>query len=84
MRKGQKVTTPKSLIAGNYLVEYQTAEPILVDLIKSMIDPDGWDTSNGDGTAQIVGGCLVVSQTEEVIGELRGLLQDLERELARQ
>ena len=82
VRAGQVATTPKSPIAGNYLVEYQTAEPILVDLIKSMIDPDGWDTSNGDGTAQIVGGCLVVSQTEEVIGDLRQLLRDLEQELS--
>lgn len=84
VRKGQSTATTKSFIAGNYVVKYQTAEPMLLDLIRTMVDPEGWDDTNGDGTAQIVGGCLVISQTEEVIVEIQSLIQDLERRLNQQ
>ncbi|MCH2178742.1 MAG: hypothetical protein MK106_08055 [Mariniblastus sp.] len=54
----------------------------LIDLIKTTIDPEGWDDTNGDGTIQsfVPNLSLIVSQTQEVQDEIQDLLEKL-REL---
>ena len=54
----------------------------LINLIQTTIDPDGWDTTNGDGTIQpyVSNLSLVVSQTQEVQDQIQDLLLKL-REL---
>ncbi len=54
----------------------------LIDLIKSTIDAEGWDDTNGDGTIQayVPNLSLIVSQTQEVQDQIQDLLQKL-REL---
>lgn len=54
----------------------------LIDLIKSTIDPEGWDDTNGDGTIQafVPNLSLIVSQTQEVQDQIQDLLTKL-REL---
>lgn len=54
----------------------------LIDLIKTTIDPESWDDTNGDGTIQsfVPNLSLIVSQTQEVQDEIQDLLQKL-REL---
>ena len=54
----------------------------LIDLIRSTIDPEGWDDTNGDGTIQafVPNLSLIVSQTQEVQDQIQDLLNKL-REL---
>ncbi len=77
-------------IAGQYLVRTLTAEEILETLVKTSVDPEGWDNTNGDGTIMIVGGCMVVSQTESTLAEIQssagrtdGSIQAAARQLTR-
>ncbi|MEM7453139.1 MAG: permease prefix domain 1-containing protein [Planctomycetota bacterium] len=65
-------------IPGSYQV---TAETLLIDLIKTTVNPDSWDDTNGNGTMDIVGGLLVVFQSESTINEIESLLQDMSHEL---
>jgi hypothetical protein len=58
-------------------VEMQTAESMLIDLVKTTVQTDSWDTTNGEGTLVIVGGCMVVNQDEATLGEIDSLLSDL-------
>lgn len=62
-------------------VSAQDFDP-LIDLIKSTIDPEGWDDTNGDGTIQayVPNLSLIVSQTQEVQDQIQDLLVQL-REL---
>lgn len=62
---------------GQSLHEVATAEQNLIDVIKTTIAPDSWDDTNGDGTADILGGLLIVNQTEENSLQIGELLQDL-------
>ncbi len=57
--------------------ELRTAENMLIDLIKTTIAPDSWTNTNGDGTLEILGGLMVVGQTEEISEAIGELLQDL-------
>ena len=54
----------------------------LINLIRTTIDPDGWDDTNGDGSilAYVPNLSLIVSQTQEVQDEIQDLLNQL-REL---
>ncbi|MEM9413205.1 MAG: hypothetical protein AAGA30_19000, partial [Planctomycetota bacterium] len=54
----------------------------LINLIRTTIDPDNWDDTNGDGTIQafVPNLSLIVSQTQEVQDQIQDLLQQL-REL---
>ena len=54
-----------------------TAERILVDAIKLTVAADSWDNTNGDGTCEILGGLMIVNQTEEANEKIEELLQDL-------
>jgi uncharacterized protein YceK len=58
------------------------AESALLDLIKTSVAPDDWDDTNGDGTVMIVGGCLVIRQTEGAINQTERLLRDLQATMA--
>lgn len=49
----------------------------LMDTIKTSIAPDDWDDTNGEGSITLVGGCLVVQQTEQVVEEIQNLLVEL-------
>jgi hypothetical protein len=71
-------------IAGQYLVRTLTAEEILETLVKTSVDPEGWDNTNGDGTIMIVGGCMVVSQTESTLTEIQSLLDELTAQFRQQ
>ena len=70
-------------VAGHYLVRTLTAESILDSMIRTSVAPDSWDDTNGDGTLVIVGGCVIVSNTESTIADIKALLDTLEAELAR-
>jgi general secretion pathway protein D len=54
----------------------------LINLIRTTIDPDGWDDTNGDGTIQafVPNLSLIVSQTQAVQDQIQDLLKQL-REL---
>ena len=56
----------------------------LIDTIKSSVAPDDWDDTNGDGSLKLVGGCLVIQQTEEVIEDVERLLIQLENSIDQQ
>jgi hypothetical protein len=58
-------------------VEMQTAESMLIDLVKTTVQTDSWDTTNGEGTLVIVGGCMVVNQDVATIDEIDSLLSEL-------
>lgn len=62
-----------------YLVSKTTAESLLIDAIENSISPDYWATTNGDGGLSIIGGCLVIHQTEEVIENVEKFLVDLSK-----
>ena len=57
-----------------YLVSKITAESLLIDAIENLIAPDDWDSTNGNGSMNIIGGCLVIHQTEEVIENVEKFL----------
>ena len=58
-----------------------TSEQLLTELIRISIDPDGWEDTNGDGTIMVLGGLLVVAQTQTVLEEIEQLLEDLNRNM---
>ena len=62
-------------------VSLQDFQP-LINLIRTTIDPDGWDDTNGDGAIQafVPNLSLIVSQTQEVQDQIQDLLEQL-REL---
>ena len=68
-------------VPNYYVVRTLAAEEILISLIKMTIDPDNWDDTNGDGTIGYVGGCLVVSQIQEVVDDLHVFLDELTEKL---
>ena len=68
-------------VSGHYVVRTMRAENILEDLVRQIVDPEGWDVTNGDGTMQIVAGCIVVLQSEPVIAEIHSLIDDLTLQL---
>lgn len=53
----------------------------LIDTVKLSIAPDDWDDTNGDGSITLVGGCLVIQQTEEVIEDIEDLLVELTKSM---
>ena len=56
-----------------------SSEETLRDLVLSMISPDSWqDTGQGLGQVKVVNGILIVSQTEEIHGQIEVFLKDLE------
>ena len=65
-------------VPGTYQI---TAESLLIDLIKTTVNPQSWNDYNGEGTMDIVGGLLVVFQSESTINEIESLLQDMKHEL---
>jgi hypothetical protein len=60
----------------------QIAGELLVDLVQTQVCPDEWaDTGNGDGVIQVVGGVLVVSQTEDALNQVGSMLREMESKL---
>lgn len=60
----------------------QIAGERLIDLVQTQVCPDEWfDTGNGDGVIQVVGGVLVVSQTEDALYQVGSMLRELEVKL---
>ena len=57
------------------------AEYVLMNVIKTTIDPDSWDSTNGDGTLNFVGGFMVVRQTEESLDNIGDFIGELEKRL---
>lgn len=64
--------------ADQLIIQRVTAESILIDLVKTSVDPESWDTTNGDGTLTIVGGFMVVTQTQATLDEIANLIGELE------
>lgn len=64
-----------------FVVRRITAESLLEDVLKTTINPEGWDSTNGDGTLMTVSGFIVVNQTEHVLDELESLLNELNSRL---
>ncbi len=62
---------------GGQVKKYITAETLLVDAIKKTVVADSWDNTNGDGTIEVLGGLMIVNQTEEANEKIEELLQDL-------
>ncbi len=54
-----------------------SAEADLIDTIISSVTPDDWDSTNGDGSITMVGGCLVIQQTDDAIRQVESLLAQL-------
>ena len=54
-----------------------TAEDLLVDTIKETVHADSWYDTNGDGTINVLGGLMIVNQTESANDEIAELLQDI-------
>lgn len=50
---------------------------VVLDMIGSTIAPGSWDDTNGDCSRQIVGGVLIVTQTEANLRKVENLLKDL-------
>ena len=60
------------------VVSQINASELLLDTIKSTITPDEWYDTNGDASALMLGGLLVVAGTETQHFEIKTLLQDME------
>lgn len=58
------------------------AEDKLDSLVRSTIDPDGWDDTNGYGTLQMLDGVMVVFQKHAVLIEIRELIDGLTKKLS--
>lgn len=57
--------------------EVITAEKMLIDLVKTTVAADSWRETNGDGTLEILGGLMIVHQSEAINEAVGELLQDL-------
>jgi pyruvate/2-oxoglutarate dehydrogenase complex dihydrolipoamide acyltransferase (E2) component len=80
--EGQSTVGPAKLVPVTYSAR-QIAGELLVDLVQTQVCPDEWaDTGNGDGVIQVVGGVLVVSQTEDALNQVGSMLRELESKLA--
>ena len=42
--------------AKNVVIQTATAEGMLLNLIKTMVDPESWDDTNGDGAIMVMSG----------------------------
>ncbi len=60
-----------------------TAEKLLLDLVKRTVDPSGWDSTNGDGTIEILGGLIVLINTSDSNDQIEDLLNDLEYRMSK-
>ena len=58
------------------------AERTLEGLVMMTVDPEGWSNTNGDGTLQIVAGCMVISQNQQTIAEIHELIDELTEKLS--
>ena len=63
-------TTPR--IGASYL---------LSNLIINTVVADEWAETNGDGTLEMIGGLMVVNQTEDGLDQIERLLDELERRM---
>jgi hypothetical protein len=73
--EGTKVVwSKKGLYARS---EYYEAANEVIDLITTHILPDSWSDNGGSGSINIYRGLLIVSQTEEVHGDLEMLLRQI-------
>ena len=73
--RNQAIGLPKPIAEANRM---ENPETQLVDLIQTTIRQDEWiDTGQGMATIQIIGGCAVVSCSEQIADELRQFLGDL-------
>ena len=59
-------------------IQTATAEGMLIPLVKTMVDPDSWDDTRGDGSLMIISGQLVVSQSEATHHQISALLKQLQ------
>ncbi len=66
------------------LIKRVTAEGMLINLIRKSVQPDSWESTNGDGTLMVIGGCLVATQSEQALDEIEELIADLENRLSQQ
>ena len=73
---------PQKTVPGADPEVVLTAEDLLVDTITQFVDPSGWYITNGEGTAKILGGILIVHQSEEACNEVARFLKDLGYQLS--
>jgi len=60
----------------------QQAQAKLIDFLQRNVAPDEWsETGQGDGTIEVLGGVLVVGQSESILHSVGAALDDLERKL---
>jgi hypothetical protein len=65
------------------LIKRTSAEGMLVSLIKQSVQPDSWEDTNGDASLIIVGGLMVVTQTQQALDDIHALTSELEDRLSR-
>lgn len=79
-KDGNQVTANKPTAQGP-IVTLMTAERLLLELIRVTVDPDGWDDTSGDGTIVIMGGLMVISQSQKTIEDVEKLLAELNQKM---
>ena len=86
VQKIQKGGANELVLKGNFVVNPKIHSPSqrLVDLLQTTIAPNSWVDTNGDGTIDIVGGMLVLTQTNQNIHETREFLKELEYFLSKE
>jgi hypothetical protein len=57
------------------------ASYLLMNLVRNTVVADEWNDTNGDGTLEMIGGLMVVNQTEEGLDQIERLLDELERQM---
>ena len=55
------------------------ASYLLMNVIKNTVVADSWVDTNGDGTLEMIGGLMVVNQTEAGLDQIETLLNELEK-----
>ena len=79
--EGQSAVGPANRVPVK-ITARQIAGELLVDLVQTQVCPDEWfDTGNGDGVIQVVGGVLFVSQSEDALHQVGSMLSELESKL---
>ena len=63
----------KSLV----LVQKTTPESLLKNILITSVDPRSWQETDGDGSANFIGGLLVLKQSEEAIANVKYVLRQL-------
>ena len=57
------------------------ASYLLRNLVIKTVSADSWAETNGDGTLSMIGGLMVVNQSQEALDKIEKLLGELEKRM---